>query len=149
VNMWLRDRRGLEIVRDVISGILLGEGREIFLYTALGLCSLAILSMTLTRHPAIRWLTEMKLLQWIGTISYGAYIFHGFALCIAFWLLTGVWADFAFASLHQRLMAFAIGLLLTLSMAQLSYHFLEQPIVRWAAILRQARSPDPEKPVIS
>jgi peptidoglycan/LPS O-acetylase OafA/YrhL len=149
VNMWLRDRRGVEIVRDVISGILFGEGREIFLYTALGLLSLAILSMTLTRHPAIRWLTEMKLLQWIGTISYGAYIFHAFALCVAFWTLTGVWADFGAASLPQRLMAFVIGLALTLVMAQLSYRYLEQPIVRRAATLRRAKSPEAEEPAIS
>lgn len=130
VNFLLRDRSGVEIVRDIISGILLGEGREIFLYTALGLFSLAILAMTLASHPAIHWLVRNRALQWIGGISYGAYVYHALILETTARLATGQWNAIESASPLYRIGIMLAALGLTLVVASLSYRYFERPTAK-------------------
>ena len=127
LNIFVRDREGLEIIRDVVSGILYGEGREVFLYTALGLGSLALLALTIARHPSVQFITGRPLLQWIGRLSYGGYIYHALCLNIAVVLIGGKWSGMADLSVPERGVVFCIGLAMTLAMAQLSWWFIEQP----------------------
>lgn len=131
VNIVIRDRDGIEIFRDIISGILYGDGREIFLYSALGLFSLAILALTVARHKAIFWLVSLRPLQWIGSISYGAYIVHAVCLQIMWWLVIDNWGVTEQATMVDKLMVFAGGLALTLIIAQISYLFLERPVMEF------------------
>lgn len=127
LNVFVRDREGLEIARDVVSGILYGEGREVFLYTALGLGSLAVLALTLARHPLVQFVTGRPLLQWIGRLSYGGYIYHALCLNIAVVAIGGRWGGMADLSVPERGVVFCVGLALCLAMAQLSWWFIEQP----------------------
>lgn len=127
LNIIVRDREGLEIIRDVVSGILYGQGREVFIYTALGLGSLALLALTLVRHPAVQWVTGLPVLQWIGRISYGCYIYHLLCLNVAALIIGGKWGGTYTYSVPERVMVFAVGLLFTVALAQLSWRFLEQP----------------------
>jgi peptidoglycan/LPS O-acetylase OafA/YrhL len=130
INIMMRERGGTDIARDVISGILYGEGREVFLYTALGLFSLSVLALTVARHRSVMWLVGLKPLQWIGSISYGAYIYHALCLRVMLWLLVGTWTGIGQASLVQRVIIFAGGLALTLIIAHLSYRYLEKPVMK-------------------
>lgn len=141
LNIFVRDREGLEIVRDVISGILYGEGREVFLYTALGLGSLALLALTLARHPLVQFVTGRPLLQWIGRLSYGGYIYHALCLNIAVVLIGGRWSGMAALSVPERGVVFCIGLVLTIAMAQLSWWLIEKPAA--AAVRRFGKSGRP------
>jgi peptidoglycan/LPS O-acetylase OafA/YrhL len=130
INILLRERGGTDVARDVISGILYGEGREVFVYTALGLLSLAVLALTVAQHRSVMWFVGLKSLQWIGSISYGAYIYHALCLRVILWLLTGSWTGIGHASLAQKVIIFASALALTLIVAHLSYRFLERPIMK-------------------
>lgn len=138
LNLLVRDREGIEIVRDVVSGILYGEGREVFLYTALGLSSLALLALTLARHPLVRPITSLAVLQWIGRISYGCYIYHALGLRVAALLVGGRWGGIDMLSLPRRVAVFAIGLGLTVALAQLSWKLVEQPAM---ALVRRRKKP--------
>lgn len=140
INVVVREREGLEIVRDVVSGILYGQGREVFIYTALGLGSLALLALTLARHPLVQWVTGLSLLQRIGRVSYGCYIYHLFCLNAAAVIIGGKWGGTYAYTVPQRIMVFALGLVFTVALAQLSWRFLEQPAA--AAVRRFGRKAD-------
>jgi peptidoglycan/LPS O-acetylase OafA/YrhL len=127
LNVFVREREGVEIVRDVVSGILYGQGREVFIYTALGLGSLALLALTLARHPVVQWFTGLPILQRIGRVSYGCYIYHLLCLNAAAVIIGGKWGGTYTYSAPQRVMVFVLGLALTVALAQLSWRFLEQP----------------------
>lgn len=127
INVVIRDREGLEIVRDVVSGVLYGQGREVLIYTALGLGSLALLALTLARHPVVQWVTGVSFLQRIGRVSYGCYIYHLLCLNVAALIIGGKWGGTYTYGVSQRIMVFVAGLALTIALAQLSWRFLEQP----------------------
>jgi peptidoglycan/LPS O-acetylase OafA/YrhL len=138
INILVRERVGIEVVKDVISGILYGEGREVFLYTALALASLALLALTVARHPLVQPLTGLSVLQRIGKISYGCYIYHNLCLLVAAFLVSGKWQGVGGMSIPARVAVFVIGLALTVAIAQLSWQFLERPAV---ALVKRWRSP--------
>jgi peptidoglycan/LPS O-acetylase OafA/YrhL len=127
INVVIRERTGIEALRDVVSGILYGEGREVFLYTSLALASLALLALTVARHPLVQPITGLRPLQWIGKISYGCYIYHNFCLLAAAFIVSGKWDGIGGFSIPARIAVFVIGLGLTLAVAQLSWRFLERP----------------------
>ncbi len=140
INILVRDRAGLEVIRDVVSGILYGQGREVFLYTALALASLALLALTVARHPLVQPITGLKALQWIGRISYGCYIYHSLCIRVAGFIIRGgKWhgADFSIA---ERVLLFVIALGLTVAIAQLSYQFLEKPAMAFMKRWRSTNS---------
>lgn len=143
INILIRDRTGLEVIRDVVSGILYGEGREVFLYTALALASLALLALTVARHPLVQPITGLKPLQWIGKISYGCYIYHNFCLLAAAFIVSGKWHGIGGFSVPARMAVFVIGLGLTLAVSQLSWRFLERPAM---AFVKRWRSPVQARP---
>ncbi|MBA4353071.1 MAG: hypothetical protein C0409_00120 [Novosphingobium sp.] len=135
INLLVQDRSGLEIVRDVVSGIMYGQGREVFIYTALGLVSLALLALTVARNPTVTRVTGLVILQWIGRLSYGGYIYHGLGLRLASFLISGTWDGSGLVLPFYRLAVFALALGLTMVMASLSWRFIEQPaaalVKRW------------------
>jgi peptidoglycan/LPS O-acetylase OafA/YrhL len=148
INLLVRDRNGVEVVKDIISGILFGEGREVFLYSALGLASLAILALTVSHDPLVQRVTGLPVLQWIGRISYGGYVYHALALRIACWMVAGTWVGIGELGLAGRLTVFALALAMTLGVAQLSWLYLEKPAARWVksvwrlpAVQHQAPTP--------
>lgn len=135
INLLVRERRGVEIVRDIVSGILYGQGREVFIYTAIGSVSLAVLALTVARNPILSRVTGLRILQWIGRMSYGGYIYHALCLRIVSYFLSGTWNGSGMISPFARIAVFAVSLALTLVMAHLSWRFIEQPaaamVKRW------------------
>ena len=121
---------GIEQLRNVYSGILYGQGREVFVYLAVDLAALAALLHVLRRGRASAWLAWAPI-AWVGRVSYGGYLFHALVL----WGLARA-LDIAVQPLPlaQRLLFFVVGWSLTVLLASLSFRYVEQPLARrWRA----------------
>jgi len=133
INWFVLGRHDLEVLHDVISGVLYGQGREIFLYSALGLFSLAVLLLAATRHRSTQWLLGQPALQWVGKVSYGGYVYHTLCMKLASQFLfhssKGLGLDGV--SLGSHIALFVTSLALTLALAGLSFRFLEMPVQRF------------------
>lgn len=133
--------QGIDLLRNVFSGTLYGQGREVFVYLAVDLAALAALLHTLRRGRGSAWLAWAPL-AWVGRVSYGGYLFHALVL----WGLART-LDLSVASLPvaQRLLFFVVGGALTVLLASLSFRFVEQPLARrWrAGTPRPAARPAP------
>jgi peptidoglycan/LPS O-acetylase OafA/YrhL len=121
---------GLGALRNIFSGILIGQGRQIWLYSVIDLLSAGLLWLSLNES---RWskLMRNRHLQAIGRVSYGGYIYH--ALCIH-WVVGFLRPHLNFGStmvgkLEFGLVIFAFALPLTIALATLSYRRMEQPII--------------------
>jgi peptidoglycan/LPS O-acetylase OafA/YrhL len=80
-------------------------------------------------------------LQWIGVVSYGAYVFHAVAITMALKLVTGGLAEGQLLldePLWVRLSTFVLAYALTLVMAWVSFEYFEKPVGR-LALARKAR----------
>lgn len=136
VNAALLGQTGVDSLRNVVSGILLGELREGFVYSAIALLAAGIIAVTAAGRAPWAGLAANPLLQAIGRASYGGYVYHliwvgaGFQLVGAIFAVTGGEAAF---SLPQKALVFVIAFPLTASMAHLSFTRLERPIMAWAA----------------
>ena len=114
------------MLRNVFSGVLYGQGREVLVYVAVDAAALAALLLALRQARGFRWLGWPPL-AWVGRVSYGGYLFHALVV----WGLAQV-LGLAVRPLPiaQRLVFFVVALALTLLLAGLSYRFIERPIAR-------------------
>lgn len=118
--------QGVDMLRNVFSGVLFGQQREVFVYLAVDAAALAALLHALRRGRATAWLA-WKPLAWVGRVSYGGYLFHALVI----WLLAraldiGV-KDLAVA---ERLLFFVAALGTTVLLASLSFRYIELPLAR-------------------
>jgi len=123
---------GFGALRNVYSGILYGQFREVFLYDAVFVLAAGVIALIRTDVVKSRLLAS-PILHRVGEISYGAYVYHLPSLTLAGWCVEGL--------LHQsggglrfiqRGVVFFIALMLAIVLAELSYRFLETPIIRAA-----------------
>ena len=128
--------RGVDLIRNVLSGTMYGQGREVWVYTVVDLGCAAILTTALTSSTASRLLSNRSL-GYIGRVSYGGYVFHAFVL----WLLVTyvMPRDFANLAIAGRIGWFALAWTITIGLASLSFHAFEQPIIRRSRSSRAAR----------
>lgn len=131
LNAILLDRHGLDIVRDVISGVLFGQLREVFVYSALAAAFTGVVALTAARSPILQPLTSLASLQAVGRVSYGAYILHALGLDLSHWLLLGQIDVPGDRPIGIRIGTFVIAMVFTIVAAFLSYRFLERPAARW------------------
>jgi len=139
VNWALRGATGVEILRNVVSGILLGEHREVFLYSAVNLASAGLVALAATDDPLVRFALRPRLLRRIGEISYGAYVYHAaavFLTLVALRHFLGVGDDLTVA---ERLLLFVGAYGSTLLLAELSYRYVESRFIRRRGRLLPAR----------
>lgn len=117
---------GKEAFRNVFSGILWGQGRQIWLYCIVDGVASALVTLILASEPLLLAAGRLPLLQPIGRISYGAYVFQlpVFVLCAIFLPATG--GSFSLAHVLEK---FAFSYPLTLLLAFLSFRYFEQPIL--------------------
>lgn len=132
--------QGIDVLRNVVSGVLAGQQREVFVYLAVDAVALAVLLHVLRRGRGSAWLGWAPL-AWVGRVSYGGYLFHALVL----WGLARVLglssADLPVAG---RLLFFAVGWSLTVALASASFRWIEQPLARrWRA--RPATPPAPAR----
>jgi len=132
VNITVRHDTGSGALRNVISGILYGEYRQVFLYSAVAAASAGLVAMAASGHGALRLVLARPSFQWIGTISYGAYIYHGVALVACGYVLGVVFDPISGGPVRliRDVLLFASAYPLTLTIAHISYRYLEAPIIR-------------------
>jgi peptidoglycan/LPS O-acetylase OafA/YrhL len=97
-------------------------------YTWVALFYVTILLFVLSRPDSmLNKCLRMKWLCWLGTLAYGIYLFHQAVQCLLFGLIWGhPLAVTGGATLPVTLAAVALTLLL----AQLSWRYFEQPLIR-------------------
>lgn len=115
-----------EAFRCIYSGILWGEGRQIWVYGAVTGLSAALIALILAGERWLCSLCKLPLLQPIGRISYGGYIYHAPVLMLHHALFGNAGAS----SLTFSLGKFAFAYPVTLLLAFLSYRYFEAPILK-------------------
>ncbi|TIM79379.1 MAG: acyltransferase [Mesorhizobium sp.] len=127
INYYVVEARGIDILKNVLSGILWGQYREVFLYSALAAASGGLVSLAAVEHRSVHWLLRLKSLQHIGEISYGAYIYHAIAIVAAKLALSPI-MDFSAnpRPIHTWIALFLLAYLLTIVAAELSFRFFER-----------------------
>jgi peptidoglycan/LPS O-acetylase OafA/YrhL len=121
---------GGDAFRNVFSGILWGQGRQIWLYSIVAGLASALIALILSGETWLCAVCRLPLLRPIGRISYAAYVFHLPVLVLHHFL----WPAHATAfSLTHSLGEFAFGYPVTLLIAFLSFHYFEEPILRLRA----------------
>lgn len=128
INHFVRGDAGLDVTRNVISGILIGEHREVFLYTALGLAMAGLVALAATRDGWVEPVLSLRALQWIGRISYGGYIFHQLAVIAAAFILMGFGFTVRHGSMAVHFAQFVLGSGLAILLAWISYRWFERPV---------------------
>lgn len=124
VNYSVMHAHGADILKNVVSGILWGQYREVFLYSALAAASGGWVALAATGDRSVSWLLKSRLLRRIGEISYGAYIVHPIAIAAAALFLPHV-ADLTEQPIARRLALFAVSYAITVIVAELSFKYFE------------------------
>jgi peptidoglycan/LPS O-acetylase OafA/YrhL len=121
---------GQDSLRNVFSGILWGQGRQIWLYSIVAGLAFGLIALILAGEP---WLLAICRLPWlrpIGRISYGAYLFHLPVLVLYQFLWR---ANSSVFSLTHSLEKFAFVYPVTILIAFLSFRYFEAPILKLRA----------------
>ncbi|WP_406693431.1 acyltransferase [Singulisphaera sp. Ch08] len=82
-----------------------------------GLIGLVILN---TGHPSLRILRDARL-GYLGKVSYGIYLFHSFVFIV-------LWSAARYLKLGEPLWLDGVKIGLTIALASISWHWIEQPI---------------------
>lgn len=130
VNHMARGESGLNITRNVISGILIGEHRETFLYSALALAMAGVVALAASGDRLVTPVLRLAPLQWIGRISYGGYVYHALALKAAAVLLGAAGLVVRDGSTTTHILQFLLGSAIALGLAWLSFNGFEEPLSR-------------------
>lgn len=117
---------GSGALRCIYSGILWGEGRQIWVYSAVTGLAGAVIVLILAGEGWLLRLCRLPLLQPIGRVSYGAYVYHAPVLM----LHHALFGSAAASSLAFSLGKFVFAYPLTLAIAFFSYRYFEAPILK-------------------
>lgn len=122
--------QGIDLLRNIFSGVLAGQGREVLVYVAVDLAALALMLQALRQARGLEWL-RWPPLAWVGRVSYGGYLFHALVVWGSAQMLG---LSVRSLPLGQRLAYFVLSWSITVLLAGLSYRFVERPIARrWRA----------------
>lgn len=126
---------GLNLLRNIVSGTLYGQGREVFVYTVASTAAGVAVLYAVTGGHVMRRLAHPFVVH-LGRISYGAYLFHALVI----WIIGAALATAPVAELEigHRLFWFVIAWLATTGAAWLSYRWLESPIIEWSRVDRRS-----------
>ena len=130
INLLGRGAHGTAIIRNVVSGILFGEHREAFVYSAVGLAMTGLVALAASGDRLVTPLLRLRPLQRIGEISYGGYVYHQLGLGAAAALLARVGVVARHGSILAHSLELLIGVALTLILAEASFRWLETPCRR-------------------
>lgn len=126
---------GLGMFRNVISGILFGQQRQVWLYSAVAALSAGVLAVTLAGAAPWSVLTRSPLLQAVGRASYGGYVYHVLCVRLIRALIhapahpaAGFAGRLAFGAVE-----FALALTATVLLSLASYRWVERPIIAAAS----------------
>ena len=133
---YMNGARGIDIVRNIVSGTLSGQGREAVLYSALDLVWISAIMWTLLKP---RWLRPLAwpLVTLVGRVSYGGYLYHALVLWALF---SSVFHGDPVLDIPSRIALFAVVWCATVALAWVTYRWFEMPIMAWANTRMRRRS---------
>jgi peptidoglycan/LPS O-acetylase OafA/YrhL len=117
---------GKDCLRNVFSGILWGQGRQVWLYSTIIGLAVALIALIVAGERSVLAVCRVPLIRPIGRISYGAYLFH--LPILAFFGL--LWHANGGYSFTYAISKFAFGYPVTLLIAFLSFQYFERPILK-------------------
>lgn len=123
--------RGIDVLRNLISGILIGQGREGPLYSIVDLLAASVLLVALDERIGLP-LVGSRRLQYVGRISYGGYVYHQLMLTLVITLVppAGFGGPGTAMRVGYDIATFLCCAALTIAAATASYHWLERPAMR-------------------
>jgi len=118
---------GIDAIRNIVSGVLYGEKREVFVYIVMNFCAAATLAGAIAGWRVFN-LIEHPLLVAVGQVSYGGYLLHAIVL-----LVMGEAIGWLFESqtVQSRIAFFLIAWCCTVAIAWLSYTTWERKLIRY------------------
>jgi peptidoglycan/LPS O-acetylase OafA/YrhL len=120
---------GINILTNVISGIIFGDHREVFLYSAIDLASVALVAIAVAGGGLLDPLLRQRWLQAVGRVSYGGYVYHSAVLALILWIMESL--HFAppgqLGSFERGVVEFILAWPITVILAFASYRWFEQP----------------------
>jgi peptidoglycan/LPS O-acetylase OafA/YrhL len=135
VNLTIIGHLSVGIMRNVLSGIACGQGREIWAYLVPDALAAAALIGILSGERHLLRLCRLPGLQAIGRISYGGYLYHLPVLMVLGALIPAFSARVSGpASYAAHLLLFVCAYAITVGAAWLSFRFIERPISGLARI---------------
>jgi peptidoglycan/LPS O-acetylase OafA/YrhL len=149
---YIRDNRWIICAIALIIGILIIIAHlrvftayrsisGLFMYTLVAIFYLAVIFLGL--HTDLgSWMARRKLLVFLGSISYGAYLMHQL-VAVSVRQVLGVDRS---ASNSANLLVVLIAFPATIGVAWLSYRYFESPIVRWGHRLDYEHAPPRNEP---
>jgi peptidoglycan/LPS O-acetylase OafA/YrhL len=119
---------GVGIVRNIISGTLYGQFREVFVYSVVDLLAASAILHVMRGGHGTRLLAS-PFLALVGRVSYGGYLFHALVLLVAALLLK---QSVGQLPLPERLGCFVLVWIVTGSIAYVSFHCFENRVISWS-----------------
>lgn len=119
----LEGQRGVAMFTNVISGVLYGDLKEVFVYFVPVLFAAAVIASIVKGRAFTRWLGSSPM-RFIGQVSFSAYVIHPLFRDLAEVLIHPI----ATASAPTRLVIFAFIYGTTLAAATLTYHLIEKRV---------------------
>ncbi len=116
----------VDLLRNIFSGILFGQGREVVVYTVVNLLAATAVVYAILQKSFLRMLAGRRITL-VGRVSYGGYLYHALIL----WLISALVATPSTVAVPQRLALFALAWSLTVLVAYLSFRWFEAPILSW------------------
>jgi peptidoglycan/LPS O-acetylase OafA/YrhL len=129
----LAEKLTLDSFRNIYTGVTIGQGREVFLYTMIWLFAALALVLLISRQRYAIWLTNLPGLQVVGRVSCGIYMFH-LAVILMFGYLIPALAGMSTAPMQTRIFVFCISSLVSIFLALISFRYLESPFLRFRKV---------------
>jgi peptidoglycan/LPS O-acetylase OafA/YrhL len=124
---------GIDAIRNVVSGVLYGEKREVFVYIVIDFCAAATLAGAIAGWRAFS-LIEHPLLVAVGQVSYGGYLLHALVLLV---MGEGIGLQFEPQTVQLRIVFFLIAWCSTVAIAWLSYITWERKLIGYGHKISQ------------
>jgi peptidoglycan/LPS O-acetylase OafA/YrhL len=140
--------QGVDAIRNIISGILYGEKREVVVYVVMDLSAVAILAGAIAGWKSFKVIEHPALVA-VGQASYGGYLLHALVLLVmgkAIGMAPGQ------EPILARICFFVIAWCCTVALARISYSLCERKIIRYGhkvsqRVLLKANGPAVDAPI--
>lgn len=137
VNVRVVGTQGITSFRNVISGILEGQWREVFVYSAVGAVATGTVALAAARDPIVGPILRLRPLQFVGVISYGAYLYH----LLVMLSISKLFPAAAEPAITHKIFQFVVSYPLVIALAWLSFTFIEMPLNRRFGAERRLAEP--------
>jgi peptidoglycan/LPS O-acetylase OafA/YrhL len=119
--------RGVDAIRNIFSGILYSSKREVFVYTVMDICAVAILAGAIAGWKLLK-VIEHPILVAVGQASYGGYLIHALVLLV---MGEVIGRSNGQVSILGRIGFFIVAWCVTVALARMSYSVIERRIIRY------------------